>query len=154
MRVGVTEDVRGADGRPVYDLSLLDERAGVEWEWMRGEGWQVSPDAVVPVVGASCVDGSSLPGRLRPVRGFCDGRTKYARYYGVGGGYPSTGLWGRDPGTKLYDVDADFDDQDHEWYDLQEDPHELVNLAHDRARRADLHDQFNRMLSLEAAEFA
>ncbi len=38
MRVGVTEDVRGADGRPVYDLSPLDEAEGVEWEWMRGQG--------------------------------------------------------------------------------------------------------------------
>ncbi|MBV9932886.1 MAG: hypothetical protein JO367_01170 [Actinobacteria bacterium] len=88
------------------------------------------------------------------VRGFFDGRTKYARYYGVGGGYPSTGLWGRDPGTKLYDVDAGFDDQDHEWYDLQEDPHELVNLAHDRSRRAELRDQFTRLLAYEATDFA
>ena len=47
MRVGVTEDVRGADGRPVYDLSLLDERAGVEWEWMRGEG-ELEPADVAP----------------------------------------------------------------------------------------------------------
>ncbi len=38
MRVGVTEDVRGADGRPVYDLSLLDRAAEVEWGWLRGEG--------------------------------------------------------------------------------------------------------------------
>lgn len=35
MRVGVTEVVRGADGRPVYDLSLLD---GLGWEWLRGHG--------------------------------------------------------------------------------------------------------------------
>ena len=52
------------------------------------------------------------------IRGFFDGRTKYARYYGVGGGKPGTGLWGKDPGHKLYDVDADFVDQEHEWYDL------------------------------------
>ena len=52
------------------------------------------------------------------IRGFFDGRTKYARYYGVGGGKPSSGLWGKDPGHKLYDVDADFADQEHEWYDL------------------------------------
>jgi D-3-phosphoglycerate dehydrogenase len=38
MRVGVTDDVRGPDGRPVYDLSLLDEAPEVEWEWMRGTG--------------------------------------------------------------------------------------------------------------------
>ena len=54
------------------------------------------------------------------LRGFFDGTTKYARYYGVGGGKPSTGLWGKDPGHKLYDVDCAFDDQDHEWYDLAE----------------------------------
>ena len=53
------------------------------------------------------------------IRGFFDGRTKYARYYGVGGGKPRTGLWGKDPGHKLFDVDADFVDQEHEWYDLQ-----------------------------------
>jgi arylsulfatase len=88
------------------------------------------------------------------LRGFFDGRTKYARYYGVGGGYPSTGLWGKHPGTKLFDLDADFDDQDHEWYDLQEDPHELVNLAHDRGRGAELRHQFDRLLALEATEFA
>ena len=29
------------------------------------------------------------------LRGFFDGETKYARYYGVGGGKPSTGLWGK-----------------------------------------------------------
>ncbi|MBV9664082.1 MAG: hypothetical protein JOZ37_08955, partial [Actinobacteria bacterium] len=88
------------------------------------------------------------------LRGFFDGRHKYARYYGVGGGKPATGLWGRDPGRKRFDVDADFDDQDHEWYDLHEDPHELVNLAHDRSRRAELRDQFTRLLAYEATDFA
>ena len=73
------------------------------------------------------------------IRGFFDGQTKYARYYGVGGGKPGTGLWGKDPGHKLFDVDADFVDQEHEWYDLDDDPHELVNLALDGGRRADLH---------------
>ncbi|MCI0637214.1 MAG: dehydrogenase [Actinobacteria bacterium] len=37
VRVGVTADVRGEDGAPVYDLALLDE-AGVAWEWIRGDG--------------------------------------------------------------------------------------------------------------------
>jgi D-3-phosphoglycerate dehydrogenase len=43
----VTEDVRGADGRPVYDLSLLDERSDVDWEWMRGEG-ELEPSDLAP----------------------------------------------------------------------------------------------------------
>ena len=88
------------------------------------------------------------------IRGYFDGRTKYARYYGVGGGKPGTGLWGKDPGHKLYDVDADFVDQEHEWYDLQEDPHELVNLARDPARRAELRDNYQRLLEYEQASFS
>ncbi|HZU80825.1 MAG TPA: sulfatase-like hydrolase/transferase [Acidimicrobiales bacterium] len=94
----------------------------------------------------------NLNGVRYALRGFFDGRTKYARYYGVGGGKPSTGLWGRDPGSKLYDVDAAFDDQDHEWYDHDVDPAELVNLAHDRARRSELREVFERLRVYEAAE--
>jgi len=86
------------------------------------------------------------------LRGFFDGHTKYARYYGVGGGKPSTGLWGRDPGRKLYDVDADFDDQDHEWYDHDSDALELVNLANDPSRRKALRGQYERLLAYEAEE--
>ena len=86
------------------------------------------------------------------LRGFFDGRTKYARYYGVGGGKPATGLWGKDPGQKLYGVDAAFDDQDHEWYDHDADPLELVNRANDRARRSELRDLYERLRSYEEAE--
>jgi arylsulfatase A-like enzyme len=88
------------------------------------------------------------------IRGFFDGKTKYARYYGVGGGKPGTGLWGKDPGHKLFDVDAEFVDQEHEWYDLEEDPYELVNLALDGGRRADLHANYERLLEYERAEFS
>lgn len=88
------------------------------------------------------------------IRGFFDGTTKYARYYGVGGGKPGTGLWGKEPGRKLYDVDAAFEDQEHEWYDHSEDPHEIVNLAHDRSRRAELRDLYQRLLAYEAANLA
>ncbi|MDE3087217.1 MAG: sulfatase-like hydrolase/transferase [Acidobacteriota bacterium] len=88
------------------------------------------------------------------LRGFFDGRTKYARYYGVGGGKPSTGLWGKDPGTKLFGSDADFDDQDHEWYDHDADPHELVNLAQDRGRRDRLRQEFDRLRAYEEEELA
>ena len=33
-----------------------------------------------------------------------------------------------------------------------DDPHELVNLAHDRSRRAELRANFERLLEIEAAE--
>ena len=58
------------------------------------------------------------------MRGFYDGETKYARYYGIGGGVRRDGTV--DEHGKLFDVDADFDDHDHEWYETAEDPHELV----------------------------
>lgn len=88
------------------------------------------------------------------LRGVFDGRYKYARYYGVGGGVPGPGLLGKPRGSKLFDVDADFDDHDHELYDLDEDPHELVNLAMDRGRRAELREHFDRLRAIEAVEFA
>ena len=93
-----------------------------------------------------------LNGVRYALRGFFDGATKYARYYGVGGGKPSTGLWGKDPGQKLFGVDADFDDQDHEWYDHDADPLELANLANDRGRRHGLRAEFERLRAYEAAE--
>jgi arylsulfatase A-like enzyme len=86
------------------------------------------------------------------IRGMFDGRHKYARYYGVGGGLPNDDLSG-DSGRKLYDVDAAFDDHDHELYDLQEDPHELVNLAMDRGRRSELRARFDALLGLESIDF-
>ncbi len=93
-----------------------------------------------------------LNGVRYALRGFFDGTTKYARYYGIGGGKPSTGLWGADPGHKLFDVDSDFDDQDHEWYDHSTDPLELENLANDRGRRTGLKQQFDRLRTYEREE--
>ena len=87
------------------------------------------------------------------LRGFFDGRHKYARYYGVGGGKPGTGLWGKSPGTKLFDVDCAFDDNDHEWYDQSTDPHELVNLANDPGRADGLREQYERLLDYERSSF-
>ncbi len=86
------------------------------------------------------------------IRGIFDGRHKYARYYGVGGSTTPFGT--RWPKPKRYDVDAAFEDHDHEWYDLAEDPGELVNLANDRGRRHELRAHFDRLLEAEAAEFA
>jgi arylsulfatase len=87
------------------------------------------------------------------IRGTFDGRYKYARYFGVGGGLPNDEFTGK-PTRMLYGPDAAFEDQEHELYDLQEDPHELVNLAHDRGRRAELHRRFDDLLALEARELA
>ena len=46
-----------------------------------------------------------------------------------------------------------FDDQEHEFYDLQEDPHELVNLAMDRNRRAEIREWYQRLREAEIEEF-
>lgn len=83
------------------------------------------------------------------VRGFFDGTTKYARYYGVGGGVQRDGT--EAPTPKLYDVDAAFDDHDHEWYELDDDPGELDNLANRRDRRVRTHELFERLLDYESA---
>lgn len=86
------------------------------------------------------------------IRAITDGRFKYARYYGVGG---STDQFGRPwPEPKQFGADADFDDHEHELYDLAEDPHELVNLAHDPSRAADLHEWFARLKEAESAASA
>ncbi|HUY66838.1 MAG TPA: sulfatase-like hydrolase/transferase [Acidimicrobiales bacterium] len=125
------------------------------------QGTDLSPVLADP--GASVVDqilfaqDSAQTTELNKVRyalrGFFDGRTKYARYYGVGGGKPSTGLWGKPPGHKLFDADCAFDDNDHEWYDRDTDPDEVVNLANDRSRRADLRDVYERMQAFERESF-
>ena len=44
-----------------------------------------------------------------------------------------------------------FEDQEHEWYDQQEDPHELVNLAMDNGRRSELRARFEDLLAIEAS---
>jgi arylsulfatase len=85
------------------------------------------------------------------IRGVFDGRHKYARYYGVGGGFPNDDLTGVET-PMLYGPDAAFEDQEHEWYDQHEDPHELVNLAMDRGRRSELRQRFDDLLALEEEE--
>ena len=84
-------------------------------------------------------------------RGIFDGRFKYCRYYGVGGSSTTSGAAIERP--KLYAATADFDDQEHEFYDLQEDPGELVNLALDPTRRTEVRQWYGRLLEAEAAEF-
>jgi arylsulfatase A-like enzyme len=85
------------------------------------------------------------------IRGYFDGRYKYARYYGVGGGKPNDDFG--PPTEKLFGPGADFDDHDHELYDHADDPHELVNLAMDRGRRHDVRRHFARLLELETDHF-
>lgn len=84
------------------------------------------------------------------VRGFFDGTTKYARYYGIGGGIRRDGT--PDPEPKLFGPDAAFDECDHEWYQLDDDPGELRNRAVERAFRHETRDLFARLLALEYAE--
>ena len=84
------------------------------------------------------------------LRGFFDGDTKYARYYGIGGGIRRDGTVDTD--GKIFDVNAAFDDHDHEWYVTADDPHEMVNLANDRGRRNELRGLFRRLLDYEAEE--
>ena len=94
---------------------------------------------------------SCIPTRYA-MRGIFDGRHKYTRYYGVGGGTTPFGTRSNKP--KLYDVDAAFEDHDHEFYDLQEDPGELVNLANDRGHRAEVRDRFAHLIDVEATNFS
>ncbi|MDP3276276.1 MAG: sulfatase-like hydrolase/transferase [Deltaproteobacteria bacterium] len=85
------------------------------------------------------------------IRGIFDGRFKYARYYGVGGGTTQFGqAWEWD---KRVSEDAAFEDQDHELYDLQEDPHELVNLAMDRGQRQRVRQWFERLREVEQSAY-
>ncbi len=85
------------------------------------------------------------------VRGFFDGTTKFARYYGRGGGIRRDGSV--DPNPPAVPVDAPFEAQEHEWYELSEDPHELENLAADDARRSDVEALHHRLLEYERQAF-
>jgi len=96
-----------------------------------------------------CAQDEVLRNSRYAVRGYFDGTDKVARYYGIGGGIERDGR--RAEGGKRFDVDAAFDDQDHEWYDHGDDPHELVNLAVDRGRRAGHRERYERLLAYEQA---
>ena len=57
-------------------------------------------------------------------------------------------------GTIQFEFDSPFDDHDHEWYDLQEDPHELINLAMERSRRNELRTRFDELRAIEEVDYA
>ncbi|MEE2769122.1 MAG: sulfatase-like hydrolase/transferase [Actinomycetota bacterium] len=80
--------------------------------------------------------------------GIFDGRYKYCRYYGIGGSHDTLGNQVGEP-EMLFGRDSDFEDHDHELYDLQEDPYELVNLAVDRSRRTEVRSRFGELRALE-----
>ena len=85
-------------------------------------------------------------------RGIFDGRFKYSRYYGVGGSSTTRGT--PIAHEKIFGPDSHFDDQEHELYDLFEDPGEMVNLAMDRARRDTVRDWHHQLLEAESKEFS
>jgi arylsulfatase len=89
------------------------------------------------------------------LRGYFDGRLKYARYYGIGGGKPNDdfSLASRES-YKRFDVDSTFEDQEHELYDLVDDPGELVNLAADTAGSALARERVATLLEYESAELS
>jgi arylsulfatase len=87
------------------------------------------------------------------LRGCFDGRHKYVRYFGVGGGCDNVGQrlpWAPE---MRFGPDAAFGDHEHELYDLLEDPGELHNLAHERGSRRELTERFAQLLALEAQAF-
>ena len=86
------------------------------------------------------------------VSGFFDGTDKYARYYGVGGGVQRDGTAAE--AAKVFGPDAAFDDQDHEWYRVGDDPHELENRAHDRAQRRRVRELYEHLRDLEREDYA
>ncbi len=88
------------------------------------------------------------------LRGMFDGRYKYVHYFGVGGGVDSAGQGLEWAPTMTVAPDAEFWDQEHELYDLAEDPGELVNLAGDPARSKEVRDRFEHLLETERSSFS
>jgi arylsulfatase A-like enzyme len=88
------------------------------------------------------------------LRGVFDGRYKYVRYFGVGGGVDSIGQGLEWAPEMTVGPDTDLWDQEHELYDLSEDPGELVNLAGDPARAKEVREHFEHLREIERASFS
>jgi arylsulfatase len=124
------ESMSGVDLTPVLSGAASDVRDHVLFA--QAQGWH-----------PSCL------AQRYALRGVFDGRHKYVRYFGVGGGCDNLGRsldWAPE---MRFGPDAAFGDQEHELYDLADDPGELHNLAHDPGRRAEVHDRFGHLLDLE-----
>ena len=80
--------------------------------------------------------------------GYFDGKIKYSRYYGIGGGVTNLGL----VNNKKMRVtkNSNFDDFEHELYDLSEDPHEINNIGYKKnSNKKILKRYFNNLNELE-----
>ena len=154
---GVPADARTDALATHVDLAAtLASIGGVAADDLAGlSGEDLSPVLADPAISVrdhvlfaqDCAQDEVLRNSRYAVRGYFDGTDKVARYYGIGGGIERDGRPAE--GGKRFDVDAAFGDQDHEWYDHGDDPHELVNLAVDRGRRADHRERYERLLTLE-----
>lgn len=129
---GAHDDVDGLPGRSLRPV-LADPAVTVRYHVLFAQRWPWYPGVEQTRYASS---------------GVFDGRHKYCRYYGIGGGADTRGRVL--PGTIRIGPDSAFEDHDHEWYDLVEDPGELVNLANDRGRRQELRQHFDRLIELEA----
>ena len=132
--IGVPDSMSGVDLTPVLDGSAASVRDYVLFA--QAQAWHLS-----------CVSVRFA------LRGYFDGRHKYVRYFGVGGGVDSMGRtipWQK---GMRFGPDAAFVDHEHELYDLSEDPGELENLGVDRSRRHEVRDRFDHLLELEKAAF-
>lgn len=117
--VDVAATIVAAGGRSVDDLS------GVDLAPVLADPAAEVREAVL--FGQDSAQSDRLAEVRYAVRGFFDGTTKYARYFGAGGGIRRDGRAADD--AKRVPADAACDEQEHEWYDLNVDPHEVENRA-------------------------